>query len=266
MRRLRSIVWAAIVGLSASAADAAEWSAFSGLKLFVSDTLDAHGRIFRSGGHFLVLPAGSPQAYLLTPKKFTLHRLNTDELSFADGSPQLDPSPVAEKAPDGALEVEGAALRWEDGGYHYRMDAKPPLIGPVTLEELRKYTAKYEPGIEGYTPDAEAVETLRKISDETELVVGFGTWCSICAEWLPRFIKTMLVADNPEISFRYISISSDLARPDDLLERYNISSVPIFIVRRGDRELGRIDSDQLEDAQPPALERMIGDILNGHGE
>jgi hypothetical protein len=266
MRRIRSVVWALIAVLSASAGTAAEWSAFSGLKLFVSDTLDAHGRIFRSGAHFLVLPDGSPQAYLLTPKTFALHRLNTDELSFAGGTPQLDPAPVAAKPPDGALEIDGAALRWEDGGYHYRMDAKAPLIGPVTLEELRKYTAKYEPGIEGYTPDAEAVEVLRDVSDDTEFVVGFGTWCTICGEWLPRFIKTMLVADNPKLSFRYVSISSDLARPNDLLERYDISGVPTFIIRRGDRELGRIDSDQLEDAQPPALERMIGDILNGHGE
>ena len=32
----------------------------------------------------------------------------------------------------------------------------------------------------------------------TDLVVGFGTWCSECAEWTPRLLRTITDAENEE--------------------------------------------------------------------
>lgn len=162
----------------------------------------------------------------------------------------------------GVLEKSGPALSWEDDLNRYALSAKAPLIGVATLEELRAYTDKYDHDIEAYTPNPEHVETLAAITVPTEFVVGFGQWCSICAEWLPQFVKTIEAAANEHFTVTYISINEDLDRPAEFVETYRLDSVPTFVVRQDGAEIGRIDTDFIELEGEPPMEDMLIEIFN----
>jgi hypothetical protein len=144
----------------------------------------------------------------------------------------------------------------------YALASKPPLIGEVTIEALRAHTTKYEPGIEAYTPNAAAVQTLKAVATPTEIVVAFGVWCPVCAEWLPKFIKVIEAAGNPNLRARYVSINEDLDAPADLMKELNLDGVPIFAVRRGDAEVGRITGEELEANPELLLEQVLVDLAS----
>lgn len=236
------------------------WRPFQALKLYVSDETDDGAEVFTAAGHFLVAPSSSKLVYVLSPKDYTVHGVERSALKELTA---LDLADESEFNLVGVLEKRGASLKWESDDVRYALSAKPPLIGSITLEELREHTDKYESDIVSYVPDITAVRSLSAVSEPTEIVVGFGTWCPICAEWLPRFIKSIEQANNDAFSLRFISINEDLDRPADLLETYAIDGVPTFVVRRGGKELGRITQDWLEEEPDAVLERRLVEIVSG---
>jgi hypothetical protein len=225
------------------------WRPFGALKIIVSDEVDDEGTIYFAAGQFLVQPSTGSHLYLLSPKDFSVHRVEETTVATDDGVPMVDPA-SAGLEDIGVLEKDGGTMKWKDGEVRYALSAKPPLLGEVDLATLRGHTDKYEYGVEIYTPRKTAVSTLAEVSTPTEIVVAFGVWCPVCADWLPRFIKTIESADNPNISVRYVAINESLDQPAELLETYSLDGVPVFSVRQGDREIARIDGEALENDQP----------------
>lgn len=228
---------------------APKWKKFGALKIIVSDQVDANGAIYFAGGQFLVDPSEGDHLYLIAPKDYSVRRVAASAVSSTDGVPGFDPA-TAELDDLGVLEKDGGTMKWKDGDLRYALSAKPPLLGEVDLATLRDHTDKYEYGIETYTPRRAAVTTIAGVDAPTEIVVGFGVWCPVCADWLPRFIKTLLEADNDHIEMRFVSINEDLDQPADLMETYGFEGVPVFSVRRDGKEIARIDGEELENEQP----------------
>lgn len=247
----------------AAPAQAETWRAFRALKLYVSDQLDADANVYSSRGHFVAVPGDGQSAYLITPKDFTVFRVTSEQLAKDGAGPTLDPGQTGAFGKPLILEKDGATMGWEDGGMRFRLSAKPPLIGVVTLEQITEHTDKYASGVEAYEPNANALQALRALDEETELVVGFGTWCSVCGDWLPRFIKTVQEAHNDRLDVTYVSINESLDQPADVLETYGIDETPTFIVRRDGKELGRVTGEGLEERPDAVLEQVLVDILTG---
>lgn len=252
---------AALLAIAAGPVSAqTSWRPFQALKLYVSDETDAGAEVFTAAGHFLVSPSASDLVFVLSPKEYTVHgveRSEIGELTAVDLGDKDDFVLV------GVLEKQGATLKWESDDARYALSHKPPLIGEISLAGLREHTDKYESDIQSYVPDADAVRGLAGVTEPTEIVVGFGTWCPICAEWLPRFMKSLEQADNDAISTTFVSINEDLNRPAELLEQYAIDGVPTFIVRRGGKEIGRVTLEWLDEAADPVLERRLVEIVSG---
>ncbi len=245
-------------------ADAATtWREFGGLKIIVGDSVDTEGQVYVARGHFLAAPSGSEHVYVLAPKEYTVHRVPRSALETTEKGPALDIDDKSGFTSVGVLEKDADAMKWSDGEQRYSLSAKPPLIGRVTLEELLAHTKKYDFDIETYEPRAAALSALAGVETPVDIAVAFGTWCSVCAHWLPHFIKTVQSADNPNLRVTYVSVNEDLDQPADLMKTYAFDGVPIFSVRRDGQEIGRVTGEDLEEDPDAVLEQSLADIITG---
>ena len=191
-----------ITGLGATIAVAdTSWNSFKALKVIVADSIDTELPDFNRA---LNAPSQSEFYYLLTPKEYTVQRISRSAAA-ADGAPQVDLAGKADYTLVGVLMKEsGGVYKWEDGSTRYALAAKPPLIGTCTVDELQGHTTKYDDDIAAYTPDLLVLQDARAVTTPTEFVVGFGLWCSTCAEWLPDFLKFVEEAGNENFTVTVI--------------------------------------------------------------
>jgi thiol-disulfide isomerase/thioredoxin len=113
-------------------------------------------------------------------------------------------------------------------------------IGQFKLEDLLEHDQRYADGAFIYIPNAEAVEVFRSIEKPVLIKLFYRTDCGDSVREVPRFIKTIQVADNPAISVDVIGVNVAKDEPADLLAGWNIERVPTFIVMFEGKEIGRV--------------------------
>jgi len=245
--------------------EAKTWKTFRFLKLIVNDALDADGRVFVGGTQFLAIPGGSENAYLLNTKDYTVYRLSASEIPMEEGKPMFDPSGGAAMTDMGLFDKDGAILKWRDGERRYTLAPEPPLLDIVEREVILKRKPAYVERKDEYAPSADALTGLAATDREIQIIAAFGTWCSICGDWLPIMMKIEDGLETDTIRLTYIACGEEVVEPAERIAEYDINDVPTFIVRDGNGEIGRITSDDLDVADPPVLEQLILDIVN-HAE
>ena len=92
-----------------------------------------------------------------------------------------------------------------------------------------------------YHPDPAAIDSLRAVKRAIRIDVFFGSWCWVCAQRLPMFLKILETAANPNIKTRFVAISEDFKQPADEVTSNAIRITPTFIIREDGKEVGRID-------------------------
>jgi thiol-disulfide isomerase/thioredoxin len=94
--------------------------------------------------------------------------------------------------------------------------------------------------------------------DQVNIDVYFGTWCPHCKEVVPKFMKSIEVAANPNLKISYTGLpknfgESDLARARDLKQ------IPTFIFSKGGKEFGRLPRPEADSAV--SVEQAVCDVL-----
>jgi len=130
------------------------------------------------------------------------------------------------------------------------------LLGGLTPQTLLQRLPSWKEAFEAYRPDSAAVEVVRRVNRPVEVLVFLGTWCPDSEREVPRFLKTLAVADNVKVRAKYYGVPRGFREKDDTAARYDIVAVPTFIVRVGGREIGRI----VEQAEA-GIERNLAAIL-----
>jgi thioredoxin 1 len=253
-----SVPWILVLGLAVGTANElraengaageeppAGWEESAGLQLVVADSLDSGGRIFDAPDfqHTLVVPGGGDQAYLLTLRKQTVSLLPKKSLQW-DAQDQPLPDLAAGSELGTFINDEGL-IRFDTAGGSIEVRPEPPLVGLISAEKLAAAKPDYVERAKKYEPNPTAVAALKKLDQDTKILVFFGTWCSYCKHWLPTFMKTIEVVDNPRISVEYYGMSEDQSEPAGPLQTWNVGLTPTFIVVQGNRELGRIEEEPL---------------------
>ena len=67
-----------------------------------------------------------------------------------------------------------------------------------------------------------------------------GTWCGDTKRELPKFFKIMALAKIPAENIELYGVDRSKESGDGIREKYNIVSVPTFILISGGKEIGRI--------------------------
>lgn len=138
------------------------------------------------------------------------------------------------------------------------------LLGKCQREELTQtpYQDWYQSNYQGYTPNKEVVEQLEKINlKDYKFRVFFGSWCGDSKREVPRFLKIMDQLKVPVERVELIAVDKGeqyKQSPGGEEKGESIFRVPVFILLKGGKEVGRIVEYPVS-----SIERDLLAILKG---
>lgn len=97
-----------------------------------------------------------------------------------------------------------------------------------------KHTADYK-----YKPRfPEYADSLRTLRDSVDATIVLGTWCSDSRRWVRRFFA--LQASLPIRKLEIVGVDTTKKDIRGYYKTYDYDSIPVFIFKRKDKEIGRI--------------------------
>lgn len=134
------------------------------------------------------------------------------------------------------------------------------LVGKIKKEDLQQgqYASWFNAGLEDYTPDDEAVATIKENINDFEIVGFMGTWCPDSRREVPHFYKVLEEAGYDLSKLTMIGVDRNKSTPDNLEEGYDMRRVPTFIFLKDGEEVNRYVEYSRE-----SLEQDIAAIVSG---
>ena len=114
------------------------------------------------------------------------------------------------------------------------------LTGWITESQLLNQFPSLKQEKDSYVPDSTSIEILKKFDQDVNILVFLGTWCSDSRREVPRFLKTMELAQNDNIKFKLMGLDRSKRDSLGLAEKSQIEFVPTFVVFKNDQEVDRI--------------------------
>lgn len=172
----------------------------------------------------------------------------------------------ATTVPELTKESAGELISPDDAVFLAAVSGKTIVIAPhkskagtMTLDELWETAPVWRAIAEAYEPDAAVVERLKGVTEPTRVQVVMATWCGDSKQHVPRLLKAVERAANPNLTVEVVGIGPDFLSPMTLVQGENITNVPTVIVRRGESEIGRF----VETPAGATIEGDIADIAHG---
>lgn len=107
----------------------------------------------------------------------------------------------------------------------------------ISTEQLFIQHATFNQELTAHPINATDIEQVNSIHQKVTVVALFGTWCHDSEREVPRLIKLLNQADNPNISLKLIAVNTQKEAP----EHYQLKYTPTFIIYdENQQELGRI--------------------------
>ncbi|HEX7153463.1 MAG TPA: thioredoxin family protein [Thermoanaerobaculia bacterium] len=165
-----------------------------------------------------------------------------------------------------AREPIGTFARPDNATYFAQVDGKAILVtahqspaGPLSMEQLWETVPVWRAIADAYKPDEKTIARLRAITEPVKLEVVLATWCGDSKYHVPRLLRAVELANNPNVTVALIGVGPDFTTPMSVVQTQNITNVPTVIVHRNGRELGRMN----ETPAAATVEEDIADIIAG---
>ena len=116
------------------------------------------------------------------------------------------------------------------------------LKGLITLDDIKGNgnAEWFATNQQGYTPNALAVEALKKHGSSIHIIAFVGTWCDDTKFILPKFYSLMQASNFPQQKVSIIGVDREKKTHSYLTEALKVENVPTFIVMKDGKELGRV--------------------------
>jgi thiol-disulfide isomerase/thioredoxin len=98
----------------------------------------------------------------------------------------------------------------------------------------------YAENQKGYTPDVNALNSLRANKDSVNFVVFGGTWCGDTKYILPKFFSLTDAAGFSQDRVTMIGVDRSKKTIQHLAEAFGVINVPTIIVMKNGKEVGRV--------------------------
>lgn len=199
------------------------------------------------------------EVLILDPEAQSVAKAAASELAFAADRTKATTAPtfVGERA--GTLVKTDETFLALIGGKSVLVAPHQSKAGAMTLDELWETAPVWRKIAETYEPDGALVERLRAIDRPLQLTVVMATWCGDSRQQVPRLLKSIERANNPNLSVELIGIDAEFLQPSEVIAGQNITNVPTVIVRDRNREIGRF----VETPAGATIEDDICDIASG---
>ena len=116
-------------------------------------------------------------------------------------------------------------------------------LGDINLATLNADFPLFNVGYQAYGASKAQLDLVAKWPDNLNVDVYFGTWCHDSQREVPKFLKLIKqhqAANNRSISYKLISLDYNKQEPQKRAQSVNVKYTPTFIVKLGDKEIGRI--------------------------
>ena len=116
------------------------------------------------------------------------------------------------------------------------------IKGFMSRNDLSSDTAFkwYAENQKGYTPDANALNSLKVNKDSVNFVVFGGTWCGDTKYILPKFFSLTDAAGFSQDRVTMIGVDRSKKTIQHLAEAFGVINVPTIIVMKNGKEVGRV--------------------------
>ncbi len=125
--------------------------------------------------------------------------------------------------------------------------------GEIGLDELFAAAPTWRRRADAYEPDEEAIAVLAGYQQPVDVSVFFGTWCGDSRNYVPKVIRALEAAGNPNLRLELVGIGRSFGDPADPILSRRLTNVPTVIVSRDGEELGRI-------VETPATDTVEADL------
>ena len=119
---------------------------------------------------------------------------------------------------------------------------KPMLVGVTERSafELPDFTEWYNDEYFGYETDEFLIEQIKNLSDNIDIQIFMGTWCSDSRREVPRFLKILDAVNYEQKKLQIINVDRQKRSPTHEEKNKNIEYVPTFVINKNGNEIGRI--------------------------
>jgi thiol-disulfide isomerase/thioredoxin len=252
----------AILLLSAAVSAAPREWGDSTRDVYIDGKLDRRAQTLVTSSPRMLAVVCGEEVMLLDPEAGTASAISKSSFTFSADRTSATSDPDLKPTADGAVVRPDPATYYAtlNGGRSLVLAAHQSKAGAMTIEELWETVPVWKSIAEHYQPDAAAVERLRAIGEPVELEIVFATWCGDSKQYVPRLLKSIEAANNPNIRVELTGIGPEFLEPMSVVQGDNITNVPTVIVRNDDaREIGRV----VETPACPTMEGDVADILGG---
>lgn len=106
----------------------------------------------------------------------------------------------------------------------------------ISKTELMAQSPEFLNNYQNYATEQQQVDALKAIRTPIKIVTLFGTWCHDSEREVPRMIKLIEQANNPNITHQLIAVN----QKKQAAEHYQLQYTPTFIIYKNEQEVGRI--------------------------
>lgn len=134
------------------------------------------------------------------------------------------------------------------------------LKGIISREVLLADTSFkwYAENLKAYTPNAKALEGLKKNADSIQLLAFMGTWCEDSHFIIPKFYSLLETAGFSKDRVTLIGVDRNKKTLSHLAEALDVKNVPTIIVLKNGKEQGRV----VEFGKYGLFDMELGEILS----
>ena len=220
------------------------WTENFTYRVEIDGVVSTGARLFMASGRpsLLIMAPEIPQPLVLQVDGREVFKTQADDITPGPVPTQVLLTDIAIRGPADPYTREGEAVVFFQKGKKVRIAPRPPIVGPVTFEELIRQLPIYRKGIEEYTPAISDTSYLKTYKKTVEVRVFFGSWCPHCRVLVPMFLKAIQEAANPNIQIALVGMPMPPFGDYPAAKENKIEGVPTFIVFSGDKEVGRFST------------------------
>lgn len=207
----------------------------------------------------VVIAPGLAQPILFSAADKQVIPIAKERLIFRPDDPEsFTLQPVESFAKGERLVVDGLNLKSQVEGKPILIESRDPLVGETAPEGILAYMPEYRRAAAAFQPGKGDLKLLASLTEPADIEVFFGIWCPHCEKMIPRLLKVVESLKNPNIRFHFHGLPQIFSE-DPLPRQYKVIGVPVAIVRRGEKILGRIDGPKLEHPETALSSLLFGD-------
>jgi thiol-disulfide isomerase/thioredoxin len=196
--------------------------------------------------HMIDIPSQSVSFLIDMPNRKAVSIPRANVKTEGDGVVKVDTN-GASNAASYALAIEGPMIRFQTNSGKVRvMKAldRPPVIGEVGLDTLLADRMEYREGMKRYTPDAVAMDAIKAWKKPMEIEAYFATWCPHCQMFMPKVLRVLKDANNPNIKTTLVGVPKGFGQEKGPWEGKGLQGIPVIIVKSEGKEITRLGTHE----------------------